>query len=83
MKKMQESEELRMNIKFYEQKCDNYELKLDERENAITRLKTKLMQRESDMARMEYEYQKLRTSTALMKFVFFINLKKKRILTIN
>ena len=61
MKKMQECEELKMNSKIYEQKCDNYELKLDERDNIITRLKTKLIQKETDITRLDYEYQKLKS----------------------
>ena len=60
MKKMQECEELKMNSKIYEQKCDNYELKLDERDNIITRLKTKLIQKDTDLTRLDYEYQKMK-----------------------
>lgn len=62
LKKVQECDDLRLSMKFYEQKCDGYELKLDERDNIIARLKTKLVQMENDMTRLDYEYQKLRTS---------------------
>ena len=41
---MQECEELKMNGKFFEQKCESYELKLDERDSIITRLKTQFIQ---------------------------------------
>jgi hypothetical protein len=58
VKKMQECEELKMAQKFYEQKCESYELKLDERDSVITRLKAQLIQLESDLARLEYEYKK-------------------------
>ncbi|RNA01318.1 hypothetical protein BpHYR1_020601 [Brachionus plicatilis] len=63
MKKVQENEDFQMNIKYYEQKCESYELKLDERDTIITRLKAKLAQTETDFNRLEYEYQKLKNST--------------------
>ena len=63
MKKVQENEDYQMNIKYYEQKCESYELKLDERDTIITRLKAKLAQTETDFNRLEYEYQKLKNST--------------------
>lgn len=58
VKKMQECEELKMSCKFYEQKCDTYELKLDEKDSVITRLKTQLIQAETDLNRLEYEFKK-------------------------
>lgn len=63
MKKVQENEDYQMNIKYYEQKCESYELKLDERDTIITRLKAKLAQTETDFNRLEYEYQKLKNSS--------------------
>jgi hypothetical protein len=65
VKKMQECEELKMSCKFYEQKCDTYELKLDEKDSVITRLKTQLIQAETDLNRLEYEYKKSLNSTKL------------------
>ena len=59
---MQECEELKMSNKFYEQKCESFELKLDERDSIITRLKTQLIQLETDLTRLEYEYKKSLTS---------------------
>ncbi len=47
-----------MSIKFYEQRCETYELKLDDRNQIINRLKTQLVQLESDVSRLEYEYKK-------------------------
>lgn len=61
-KKNQECHELNSAVKFFEQKCDNYELKVDERDNLIARLKTKNIQLENDMTRLDMEYHKLRKS---------------------
>lgn len=55
MKKMQECEELKMNIKFYEQRSDSLQFKLDERDALISRLKSKQSQLESDKNRLECE----------------------------
>ncbi|CAF0890143.1 unnamed protein product, partial [Brachionus calyciflorus] len=65
IKKVQENEDLQMNIKYYEQKCETYELKLDEKDSIITRLKSKLAQSELDFNRLEYEFQKLKNSSKL------------------
>lgn len=61
-KKIQECDELAKYIKNLEQKCDNYELKIDERDSLIGRLKTKNIQYENDLTRLNYEYQKLKTT---------------------
>jgi len=58
VKKMQECEELKMSINFYEQKCDSFAIKLDEKSQTINRLKTQIVQLETDTNRLEYEYKK-------------------------
>ena len=60
MKKSHEIDELKKNLKSYEHKCDNLELKLDERETMITRFKNKIAQMDSDMVKIANEYEKLR-----------------------
>jgi chromosome segregation ATPase len=62
LKKSQEFEELKQSLKYYEQKCDSYEVKLDERESAVTLLKSKLVQTEADLNRLDFEYQRLKNS---------------------
>ena len=60
LKKNQECEELKKEIKYSEQRASEMEIKLDDKEKIISTLQTKLVKFESDMARMDYEYQKLR-----------------------
>jgi hypothetical protein len=62
IKKIQECEELKLTIKYLEQKFSNLEVKLEDKENFITRLKQKYIQLEQDTNRFEYEYQRLRNN---------------------
>ena len=68
IKKIQESEELKLSIKYLEQKCSNFEIKLDEKESIISRLKQKYAQLEQETNRMEYEYQRLRNNQTTLSF---------------
>jgi chromosome segregation ATPase len=54
--KIQECEELKMSLKFSEQKISNYQMKLDEKENTIDRLLDKMTQMEKQITRLEHEY---------------------------
>lgn len=62
IKKIQDAEELKLAVKFLEQKCANFEAKIDEKESFITRLKQKYIQLEQETNRIEYEYQRLRNN---------------------
>ncbi len=76
MKQNQEFEEVKQNLKYYEQKCDNYEVKLDERESAVTMLKSKLVQTEADLTRIDYEHQKLKNSIKQNRYDHYYHIKK-------
>jgi hypothetical protein len=59
---MQECEDLKLTIKYLEQKCTNLDSKLTQKEAAITSLKQKYIQLEQETNRIEYEYQRFRNS---------------------
>jgi hypothetical protein len=61
-RKSEECEDLKDKLKFYEQKCDNLEVKIDERESTVALLRSKLVQTEADLNRIDYEFQKLKHS---------------------
>lgn len=63
IKKSQECDELKKNIKYLQQQVESYELKLDDKDNTISRLKTKNVQLEADFQRVEIELKKLRNSS--------------------
>jgi chromosome segregation ATPase len=60
LKKNQECEELKKEIKYSDQRANEFENKLEDKEQIISTLQSKIVKFESDMARMDYEYQKLR-----------------------
>ena len=60
LKKNQECEELKKEIKYSDQRANEMENKLDDKEKIISTLQSKIVKLEADMARMDYEYQKLR-----------------------
>jgi hypothetical protein len=60
LKKSQEHEELKKEFKYSDMKFNELENKLIEKESLVASLQTKLSKYEADMARMDYEYQKLR-----------------------
>ena len=66
-KKTQECEELKDKIHIYQQKCENSDLSLDQRENTIKSLKTKLTQMEIEMMRLSNEFEKIRNGNKANK----------------
>ena len=60
LKKSQECEELKKELKYSENRMNELENKLEDKENIVATLQAKLGKFEADMARMDYEYQKLR-----------------------
>lgn len=61
LKRNQEYEELKQSVRQYEQKCDELEVKLDEKLSTVAVLKSQLVQKEADLNRIDYEYQKLKS----------------------
>jgi chromosome segregation ATPase len=59
-KKVQEFEELKRVLKATEDKIDDFELKLNEKETENCSLKTKITKLEADLSRIDHEYQKMR-----------------------
>jgi hypothetical protein len=62
IKKMQECEDLKLTVKYLEQKCTNLDAKLSQKESTITSLKQKYIQLEQETNRIEYEYQRFRNN---------------------
>lgn len=60
-KKCQEYEELKRVLKATEDKIDDLELKLNEKETENCSLKTKITKLEADLSRIDHEYQKMRS----------------------
>jgi hypothetical protein len=62
IKKTQECDELKDKINIYQQKCENNDFKLEERDNIIQTLNTKLTQMEIEMMRLGNEFDKMRAA---------------------
>lgn len=60
IKKCHEIEEIKKEFKYNELKLNEMENKLSEKDSLNNALQTKLTKLEADLARMDYEYQKLR-----------------------
>jgi hypothetical protein len=61
LKKCQDNEDLFKALKFSEEKVNNYDLKLSDKDELIASYKAKLSKTESDLARTDYEYKRLRS----------------------
>jgi hypothetical protein len=61
LKKCQDTEDLFKALKFSEEKVNNCELKLSDKDEIIASYKAKLSKTESDLARTDYEYKRLRS----------------------